>query len=58
MDQEDGLIQTDVTNIEYGYPAMPPSYEECLPKAAEPKADHVASPLAMAAMLVWEEEED
>ena len=36
---------------------VPPSYEQCL-AAVCPRADYVASPLAVAALFGWDEEDD
>jgi len=37
---------------------VPPSYEECVAKPSEPRADYVIPPLAMAALFAWEEDEE
>jgi hypothetical protein len=37
---------------------VPPGYEQCAASPASPRADFVASPLAMAALFDWEDEED
>jgi hypothetical protein len=36
----------------------PPSYEQCVAAVVSPRADYVASPLAVAALFDWEEEDD
>ena len=37
---------------------VPPSYEQCVAAPVGPRADFVASPLAMAALFEWDEEDD
>lgn len=37
---------------------IPPSYEQCVAKPVAPRADYVASPLAMAALFAWDDEID
>ncbi len=37
---------------------MPPSYEECVATVADPQADYVISPLAMAALFDWDDDDD
>ena len=36
----------------------PPSYELCTTAVVRPRADYVASPLAVAALFGWDEEDD
>ena len=36
---------------------IPPSYEECVATPKEAKADYVVSPLAMAALFDWDDED-
>ena len=40
------------------FPPIPSSYEECVAKVAEPKADYVISPLAMATLFDWDDEDE
>jgi hypothetical protein len=37
---------------------VPPSFERCAAAVVRPRADYVASPLAMAALFGWDEEDD
>jgi len=49
----------DLDPLCYGplHPPVPPSYEQCVATAVSPKADYVVSPLAMAAMFDWDDED-
>ncbi len=38
--------------------SVPPGYEQCVAKSIGPRADYVISPLAMAVLFDWEEDED
>jgi hypothetical protein len=38
--------------------AAPPSYEQCVAAPTGTRADYVATPLAMAALLTWEDDDD
>jgi hypothetical protein len=46
--------------IEYDrwFPLVPPSYEQCAAAPAAIRADYVVSPLDMASLLAWDEEDD
>jgi hypothetical protein len=37
---------------------VPPSYEQCVTTVVCPRSDYVASPLAVAALFGWDEEDD
>jgi hypothetical protein len=37
---------------------VPPSYEQCASAVVSPRTDYVASPLAVAALFGWDEEDD
>jgi hypothetical protein len=50
-------MDIDITRPE-GFPPIPPSYEQCVATVANPKADYVISPLAMAALFAWDEDDD
>jgi hypothetical protein len=51
-------MDTDPLSYEHTFPPIPPSYEQCVAPATGPRADYVASPLAMAALFDWDEDED
>ena len=36
-------------------PVTQPSYEQCVAQAMSPKADYVISPLAMAKLFAWDD---
>lgn len=36
----------------------PPSYEQCVAQAISPQANYVASPLAMAMLFAWDDEDE
>lgn len=43
---------------QYSLP-VPPGYEQCAaPSSTSPRADYVASPLAVAALFDWDDDED
>jgi hypothetical protein len=46
--------------IEYSYAPLlvPPSYEQSVAEPIGLRADYVVSPLAMAELFAWDEEED
>lgn len=46
--------------IEYPYTSLlvPPSYEQSVAEPISLKADYVVSPLAMAELFAWDEEQD
>ena len=37
---------------------VPPSYAQCVAAVVERRADYVASPLAVAALFCWDDEDD
>jgi len=37
---------------------IPPSYEQCTAKPVAPRADYIASPLAVSALFDWDDEDD
>ncbi len=39
-------------------PPIPPSYEQCVAAPVAMKADYVVSPLEMAPLLDWDDEDD
>ncbi len=45
--------------VEYGptFLPVPPFYEPCVAEAIGPRADYVASPLEIAALFDWDEDE-
>ena len=58
-----GRLEDSSMNTEPSIPGLrilpvPPSYEECVAKPSEPRADYVIPPLAMAALFAWEEDEE
>jgi hypothetical protein len=57
MSQKDDSMDIDIVGHE-GFPPIPPSYDQCVAAVAEPKADYVISPLAMAALFDWDDDED
>jgi hypothetical protein len=51
-------MSTFPTHHEAWPPAIPPSHEQCVEPPGGTRADYVISPLAMATLLVWEEDDD
>ncbi len=49
-----------VEPVEFGptFLPVPPSYEQCVAGAVGPKADYVVSPLEMAVLFDWDEDDD
>ncbi len=52
-------MSTEPMEFERSSLPVPPSYEQCVPEHSGSKADYVASPLEMAALMFdWDEEDD
>lgn len=49
----------DLDPLCYGllHPPVPPSYEQCVVTNVSPKADYFVSPLAMAALFDWDDDD-
>jgi hypothetical protein len=63
MAQEDDSMELkplehDDSSLPVSLPVLPPSYEQCVAAVVGPRADYVASPLAVAALFDWDEEDD
>jgi hypothetical protein len=58
MELEKILMSPDPMEYERRPLAVSPSYEQCVAAPTGPRADYVVTPLAMAALLTWEEEDD
>ena len=39
-------------------PIPPPGYEQCVGKPAAPRAEYVVSPIVVAALFAWDDEDD
>jgi hypothetical protein len=51
------LMELELYNLTH--PPPPPSYEQCVaPKRVPRAADYTVTPLAMAALLAWDDDED
>jgi hypothetical protein len=55
---EEHLMDTDPLNYERPSLFVPPSYEECVVASKGPRADYVASPLDVAMLIDWDDEDD
>jgi hypothetical protein len=51
------LIPDSIEESAFALP-MPPSYEQCVAKPVEIRADYVITPGAMAELFAWDEEDD
>jgi hypothetical protein len=51
-------MQTEMQDCCAGALPVPPSYAECRVEEKIVRADCVASPLALAALFAWDEDED
>ncbi len=51
-------MDTDPLNYERPSLFVPPSYEECVVASKGPRADYVASPLDVAMLIDWDDEDD
>jgi hypothetical protein len=58
IEQEETTVNADPLNYDDAYPPVPPSYEQCVAPATGPQADYVVSPLAMAALFDWDEDDE
>jgi hypothetical protein len=58
MALEDDSMEPNSPEYRHVFVRVPPSYEECASTAVCPRADYVASPLAVAALFGWDEEDD
>jgi hypothetical protein len=52
------LMDTDPLDYVRPLLPVPPSYEQCVATATGPRADYVASPLDVAALLIWDDEDE
>jgi hypothetical protein len=57
MSQKDDSMDIEPTHYR-SVPPIPPSYDQCVATVADPKADYVISPLAMAALFAWDEDDE
>jgi hypothetical protein len=57
MGTEEISMSTEIIAFQPSSLPIPPSYEQCA-RAADPRAVYVASPLAVAALFEWDEEDD
>lgn len=55
MSTEAGVVPGSSLTI---LPIPPPSYEQCVAKPAAPRATYILSPLAMAALFDWDENDE
>lgn len=51
-------MSTEIIAFQPSSLPIPPSYEQCVARAADPRAVYVASPLAVAALFDWDDEDD
>lgn len=54
-------MSPDTMNLaehESWFPPVPPSYEQCVAKPSQARAEYVVSPLAMAELFDWDDEDD
>jgi hypothetical protein len=58
MLSEENSMSTEIITLPPLSLPVPPSYEQCTAGAVDPRADYVASPLAMAALFAWDDEDD
>jgi hypothetical protein len=58
IELEETSVDINPLNYDNAYPPVPPSYEQCVAPAALPRADYVVSPLAMAALFDWDEDDE
>jgi hypothetical protein len=56
MSQKDDSMDIEPMHYRSVSP-IPPSYDQCSATVAEPKADYVISPLAMAALFDWDDDD-
>ncbi len=50
--------EIDLLIFGHAYSPVPPSYEQCANAGASLRADYVISPLTIAALFDWDDEED
>ncbi len=57
MSQEDDFVETRRLKHDDLSRPVPPSYEQCVAESIGPRADYVISPLLMAALFDWDDEQ-
>jgi hypothetical protein len=58
MDMEEDSMEPNPREYRHVFVHVPPSYEQSAASVVCPLADYVASPLAMAALFGWDDEDD
>jgi hypothetical protein len=56
--QEENFMDLDPLCYGPPHPPVPPGYDQCAATPVTPKADYVVSPLAMAALFDWDDEDE
>jgi hypothetical protein len=58
MEQQEDSMELNSLETRNVFVRVPPSYEQYAAAVVCPRADYVASPLAVAALFGWDEEDD
>jgi hypothetical protein len=58
MAQEDDFVEISRLKLDDLSASVPPGYEECVAESIGPRADYVISPLGVAALFDWDDEQD